>query len=177
MRDIPIDRARASPRVLEELGWLTVQWARLEACVDLLAAYMHYQDASKILPRPFNARVKFIRAALGHPALSNMREDGLRALADAMKASRQRNDLVHGIVMHWKDETEMVHTILKSTPRGYLAVQDISVALGDLKNTSQNLRAITARLFGLLERVKSTFRFLSGDGRFHDVARLEGDRD
>jgi len=177
MKDVPIDRARASTEVLEELGWLTIQWSRLEACVDLLAAYLHYQDTTKTLPRPFNARVKFVKSELDHPAFLNLRDDGLRVLADAMAASRQRNDLVHGIVTHWHEEAGALHTILRSTPKGYLAIQDISVTLTDLERMSKNLRSITARLFGLLERLKSTLRFLSGDDRFQDVARLEGDRD
>lgn len=177
MQGVPIDRARASAEVLEELGWLTVQWARLEACVDLLAAYVYHQNRAKALPKPFNARVKFIKSELDHPAFSSLREDGLRVLADAMSASRQRNDLVHGIVTHWQDDAGALHTILRATPKGYLAIQDVSVTLKDLKKMSKNLKGITARLFGLLERLKSTLRFLSGDDRFQDVARLEGDRD
>ena len=142
-----------------------------------MAAYLHHQDTSKTLPRPFNARVKFIKSELDHPAFSSLREDGLRVLAEAMTASRQRNDLVHGIVTHWQEEAGALHTILRSTPKGYLAIQDVSVTLEDLEKMSKNLRGITARLFGLLERLKSTLRFLSGDDRFHEVARLEGDRD
>jgi hypothetical protein len=171
------ERNRASRALLEELGWLTVQWARLEAYVDLITAYLHKQHSEKPLPRPFNGRVKFIRSCLSHPLFFNLRADGVRVLDDALKASRRRNHLVHGIVVQWIGDDDARNTLLKSTSTGYVAVQDISVGLAEVEATADETRKISSRLFGLLERMKSAMRLLAGDERFHEIARLDGDRD
>jgi hypothetical protein len=163
--------------MLEELGWLTVQWARLEAYVDLVTAYLHKQYSDKPLPRPFNARIKFIRSCLSHPLFFNLRADGARVLDDALRASRCRNELVHGIVVQWVDDGDARNTLLKSTSTGYVAVQDIAVGLAEVEAAAEAIRNISARLFGLLERMKSALRLLAGDERFHEIARLDGDRD
>lgn len=171
------ERERASPALLQELGWLTIQWARLEAYVDLLTAYLHHQTKQKAIPRPFNARVRFIKTELEQPALFNVRGDGIRFLDGALRASRSRNELVHGIVVQWATEGKAFNTQLRSTPSGYVAVQDVIVTAKEVEALSEEIRIISAKLFGLLERIKSIFRLLRGDEEFEQVARLEGDRD
>jgi hypothetical protein len=171
------ERGRASRKLLEELGWLTIQWARLEAYVDFIAAYLHHQDRRKILPKAFNARVKFIRVELRQPVLLNVRADGNRLLNDAMRASRKRNDLVHGIVTQWAEGGNSLNTLLRATPSGYVAMQDIPVSPDNVRILSEEIRVTGVRLFGIMERIKSIFRLLTGNEDFGNLMRLEGDRD
>lgn len=171
------ERDRASAALLEELGWLTIQWARLEAYIDLLTAYLHHHDPTQEIPRPFNSRLRFIRKSLSQPILLNVRADGLRLIDDALSAARRRNTVVHGIVVQWEAGGGAHNTVLKSTPQGYVAIQDLRVEVQDVRDLAEEIRKISARGFGVLERIKSVFRLFGGEEDFHQVARLEGDRD
>lgn len=170
------ERSRASSSILEEIGWITVQWGRLEAYIDLLLAYLSKDLVSDKVPRPFNARVKFIRKALSLPVLINIRDDGERALEQALNLSRQRNDLVHGISIRWSSDDEMHQTLLKHTEEGYVAIQDISIKINNLKKISAEIQKTSARLFGLNERLKSILSLIY-EQTFYQPCRLRGDRE
>lgn len=174
------ERKRTDNELLAELGWLTVQWARLEGYIDLISAYLHrsLDVAGGVAPPPaFNGRVKYVRRALKHHSLINLHADGQSLLDATLSISRKRNDLVHGIVMRWTEPGVASHTVLRRTEAGYIAVQDLSVSLDQLRQLCRSIWELSVSLFHFLERVKSISRFLKKDDEFWMTATLEATYD
>lgn len=169
------ERARASEALLAEIGWLTIQWARLEGYVDLVAAYIHKRlesGSTSLPPAAFNARLKYIRKALLSHAFINLCLDGHNILERANAASRQRNDLVHGIVTSWVDHSSATKTTLKRSEQGYIAIQDRGIDIERVEKLCREIWAISVDLFHFVERVKAILSFLNGDRDFWITATM-----
>jgi hypothetical protein len=158
---------RPPKKFLEELGWLAMRWSGLELMVELSCAYLFQAGlvATKDPkpPKPFGARVKFIRRQLTHPAFTHLRGEYEIALRLAETLSAERNDRIHGAFTSWSGANPPQQTVIKSHENGYVAIQDISVTEIELSNLSERIGSAFAIHFNLMDRMKTLIRAYKSD--------------
>ena len=153
------------PEFLEELGWIAIRWSGLEMLIETSCAHLFKAGfivtSDKKPPRPFNARIKFIRQSLAHPAFVHLRCDYEPALREAQALSVERNDLMHGAFTSWSSGA-IRQTLAKSADVGYIAIQDVSVSEANLEDLAERIGAAFAAHFNLQDRMKSIIRAYDG---------------
>jgi hypothetical protein len=157
-----------------------VQWSRLEGYVDLIATYLHKKSILKPDAQPpaaFNARVKYIRRALKSHIFVNLLEEANALLDKALVASRKRNDLVHGLVTTWSNDSSAIQTNLRRGDNGYVAVQGVAVTYAAVEALCREVWHLSIDLFHVLERIKAITRFLDGDEAFWRNATIQANYD
>jgi hypothetical protein len=169
-------RAQPAAELLQALGWVTVRWAQLEAYVDLICAYLSRHDGGAIVPKPFNARLKFVRRTLNKPTFLNLMAEVNRLQQAINILAKERNELVHSVVTRWSEPHGMQSHVLKLGESGYVVVQGIETTLDEIRTLIESMEKIGARLFGFLERLKSIIRLAQGNQDFLRIARMAGDR-
>lgn len=169
------ERLKASESLLAELGWLTIQWARLEGYIDLISAYMlqNFSLSNSKISSSFSGRVKYIRRSLRHHAFINFYNEARDLLDLASAVSQERNSLVHGIVTSWASDSSAVRTVIRQIDNNYVAFQDLPVEEAQVADLCKRIRVVSSKLFRLLENIKSTARLLKHEESFWMVAILQ----
>jgi hypothetical protein len=158
---------RPPKKFREDLGWLAMRWSGLELMVELSCAYLFQAGLVETKdpkpPKPFGARVKFIRRQLTHPAFTHLRGEYEVALRLAESLSVERNHRMHGAYTSWSDTNPPQQTLIKSHETGYVAIQDISVTAADISDLSERIGDAFALHFNLMDRIKALIRAYKGN--------------
>ena len=157
---------RPPSRLLEEIGWIAVRWARLESIIELSCAYLFKagllvaKDGKP--PKAFNVRISSLRRTLRHSSFVHISEEFEAALDSIQELSRRRNDLMHGAFTKWEGELQGSQTVIRTHDLGHLAVLDIEVSLDDLMRLSDQIGRAFARQFNLHDRLAAIVRAYQG---------------
>lgn len=147
---------------LAELGWLTIQWAKLETTLELPCAYLvkaNFSNKEDLQPpRAFRQRVKFIKVQLYNPLFVHLRFEFITVLDSLFALSDQRNALIHSTFSEWTKPQSATSTTIKTDTGSYVAHLDQVVTLTDICRLTEQVDRAVRSLINLGDRLRCLIR-------------------
>lgn len=161
---------RPQSTILEEIGWLSIQWAKLETTLDLPCAYLFKVNFSNTAdakpPKAFNRRIKYIRKHLNNPLFVHLRAEFVAVLDNILVLAERRNTLIHSTFADWTTEHSTSFTTIKTDESGYVAHLDQPITLEDICDLTEGIERAFRLAINFGDRLNCLIRAFNLDHNF-----------
>jgi hypothetical protein len=161
---------RPPSKILDEIGWLSVQWAKLETTLELPCAHLFKANLNNATgeqpPKAFKQRLKYLRKQLNKPLFVHLRAEFIAVLDDIISLSDRRNTLIHSTFADWTTEHSTTFTTIKTDAGGYTAYLDQPITLEHICDLTEHVEQAFRSVINLGDRLNCLIRAFNLDHNF-----------